>query len=115
MGPIALRGLLHRRRHQLAVLWVVFALGAVIAMHHSALSMSAMDHGVGMNAVAEMCVGVFAAVGAAVVAVALGILAVGRWRPAVMVASALVQVARAPAPCGRDGPGLLCLLCVCRC
>jgi hypothetical protein len=115
MGPIAIRGLLRRRRHQLAVPWVVFALGVAIAMHHSSPSMTGMDHDAGMGAVAEMCLAVFAAVGAAVVAVALGILALGRWRPALMLAPALLQVARTPAPRGRDGPALLRLLCVCRC
>jgi hypothetical protein len=115
MGPIAIGGLLRRRRHQLAVPWVVFALGVAIAMHHSSPSMTGMDHEAGMGAVAEMCLAAFAAAGAATVAIALGVLALGRWRPPLMLAPALPQVARTPAPRGRDGPALLCLLCVYRC
>lgn len=113
VSPIMIRRLLRRRRHQLAVLSTVFAFGALIAVHHSAPSMGDMDHG-GMGVVAQTCLGIFAAVGAAVVAVAVGIIMLARWRPVIMRVPATSAVTRAPAPRGRDGPALLCLLCVCR-
>lgn len=94
---------------------MIMALGAVIALHHSTLSMDDMHHGIDGGAVTEMCLGVFAAVGAAVLAVAFGIVALGRWRPALAFSPATLAVVRAPAPRGRDGPALLRLLCVCRC
>jgi len=57
------------------------ALGTVIALHHSTLSMGDMHHGMDAGSVAELCLGVFAAVGAAVIATTLAIVALGRWRP----------------------------------
>lgn len=91
------------------------ALGTVIALHHSVLSMGDMHRGMDAGSVAEMCLGVFAAVGVAVLAVAFGIIALGRWRPVLAFAPPTLAVGRAPAPRGRDGPALLRLLCVCRC
>ncbi|MDQ3848997.1 MAG: hypothetical protein M3296_00055 [Actinomycetota bacterium] len=109
MSPIAIRRL-GRRRHQLALIWVILVFGAVIAVHHSAISMAHNDHGTALGAVVEMCLGVCAAV----VAVAVGIVALGPRRPAVMFAPVVPAPVRTPAPRGRDGPGLLVVLCVCR-
>ena len=85
------------------------ALGAVIAVHHSVIA-SSMDHGtsMGMGAVSEMCPGVLAAVGAAVVAVAIGVLTPGRWRlPLSRVAAVVRLAARVPAVRVRDAPPCL--------
>jgi len=114
VSPLSIRTLLRRRR-QLALVAAIMALGAVIAVHHSTLPMDDMHHGMDVGTVAELCLGVFAAVGAAVVAIALGIVALGRWRPVLSLAPATLATVRAPAPRGRDGPALLRLLCVCRC
>jgi len=115
VSPLAIRRLLRRRRRQLALVAAIMALGAVIAVHHSTLPMDAMHQGMDVGTVAELCLGVFAAVGAVVVAIALGIVALGRWRPVLSLAPATLATVRAPAPRGRDGPALLRLLCVCRC
>lgn len=91
------------------------ALVAAIAVHHSALSTDDMHHGMDGGAVAEMCLGVFAAVGAAFAAVAFGIVAPRHRRPVFAFAPLPLPAVRGPAPRGRDGPDLLLLLCVCRC
>ena len=111
VSPLAIRRLLRRRRRQLALVGAIMALGAVIAVHHSTLPMDDMHHGMNDATVAELCLGVFAAV----VAIALGIVALGRWRTVLSLAPATLATVRAPAPRGRDGPALLRLLCVCRC
>jgi hypothetical protein len=100
----------HRRRVTLLV-----AVACVIVAHHSGLLMDMHHDDAGMGAVAEMCVAVFTAVGAALVAVGVAVLALGRWRPvsssaAIAAPSALhVPVARA-----RDGPAAVSFLCVSR-
>ena len=115
VSPIATRALLRRHRRRLALIGVVLALGAVIAAHHSPILMGDMHHSMGAGVIVELCLGVFAAVGAAVVAFALGAIALGRWRPVVVFAPAMLPGARVAEARGRDGPALLRLLCVCRC
>lgn len=94
---------------------MVFALGAMIAAHHSPVLIGDAHHPMGAGVIVELCLGVFAAVGAAVLAVALGVIALGRWRSAVVLAPAMLPGVRVPEARGRDGPALLRLLCVCRC
>ena len=94
---------------------MVFAVGAAIAAHHSPVLIGDTHHPMGAGVIVELCFGVFAAVGAAVLAVALGAIALGRWRPAVVFAPAMLPGARVPEARGRDGPALLRLLCVRRC
>jgi ABC-type anion transport system duplicated permease subunit len=65
------------RRHATGLL-LVLATGAAISAHHSGLGMGDM-HPDGMGSAIEMCLGAFTAVGAAVIAVAVGVLALGRW------------------------------------
>lgn len=115
VSPIAIRRLLRRRRHDLALVAAIVALSAAIAVHHSGMSIGDMDHDMGVGALVQMCLGVVVAIGAAVVAVALGIVELGRWRTPLVFAPATRSAARGPAPRTRDGPGLLRLLCVRRC
>ena len=90
------------------------ALAGAITAHHSGLPMNA-HYDMEMSAVAELCLGVFAAVGAALAAAALVILALGRWRPALFRIPAVELPARPVPPArARDGPELLSLLCVSR-
>ena len=102
------------RRHDAALL-VILAVGSAMAVHHSGIALGNMHHADGIDVAVELCVGVFTAVGTAVAVVALGMVALGRWRPA-MVACAvgLSQVAEAVGPRTRAGPALGLLLCVCR-
>ncbi len=94
----------------------LLVLATAIALHHSAIAMGdAMHDDHGMSAAIEMCLGVMTAVGTAVIAVALGVLALGRWRPArALMPTGLVVQAHPPLPRARAGPPLLCLLCVYR-
>jgi len=115
VSPIALRTQMRRWRDHAAALGLVLALVGVVAVHHAAPVMSNMHHGSDMVAMAEMCLGVFTAVGAAVVAVALGLLALKRWRRAILSCSrGVLEHPRAPQPRTRAGPALLLLLCVSR-
>ena len=109
-----IRGLLRRRRHHLALVTAIVALGAAIAAHHSMVPVGDGHHPIDVGAVAEMCLGVLAAVGAAVLAAALGSIEMGRWCPALVLAPLTLTSARIPESRGRDGPALLRLLCVCR-
>ena len=101
------------RRHA-AVLSLMLALAGAVSMHHAAPAMSDAHHGSDMVVMAEMCLGVFAAVSAAIVAVALGLIALGRWQPVSMLAAGVSQSTRPPEPRARAGPALLVLLCVSR-
>lgn len=92
---------------------VVIVLGIAIGLHHSGMAIGGMDDDHGMSAAIEMCLGMMTAVGAAVVAFALGVLALGRWRPTPTLTPVGLR-ARPPVPRARAGPVLLCLLCVSR-
>ena len=110
---MGLRGLARRCRGHLAALALVLALGGAITLHHTGVG--AVDAHRGMDAalVVETCLGAFAAVGAAVVAVAFGLVALGRWRPpADRLPVGVVTAVRGPEPRARPGPALLCLLCI---
>jgi hypothetical protein len=102
-------------RHAAGLL-LVLALGGAIAVHHGVMGLDGMHHD-GMGATVEMCLGVFTAVGAAVAAVALGVLALGRWRTplTLLPAGALtVRLAGRRGPEARAGPPPLSRLCVWR-
>ena len=116
VSPIALLACMRRWHRHAAVLGLLAALVCAIAVHHATPAMGAPHHDDDLAAVAEMCLGVFAAVGAAVVAVAFGLVSLGRWRPAALLTPAGTSpVARPPVPRSRAGPELLTLLCVSRC
>ncbi|MGI8624045.1 MAG: hypothetical protein ACR2NB_11315 [Solirubrobacteraceae bacterium] len=115
MGSIALRRLTRRHRRRAAGLLVAFALAGVVVLHHSGVATGDMHHGGMDSAMVEMCLGVFTAVGAAVVAVALGVFALGRWRIPPCGRGGRVHVARrSPEARARAGPPALHLLCVLR-
>ena len=117
MGPIAIRRELHRQRRRLAALGVVLICALAISVHHSGMAMSHGhdEMGMGVPAVAEMCLAAFTAVGAAIVFVALGAWGLGRWRPRPLLTPTSVPFAAdAPLARARGGPGLLLLLCVSR-
>lgn len=115
MSPIALRARLRRWRHHaaLAALWC--ALIAVLGLNHNAPAIGATHHDSEIIAVTEMCLGVFTAIGAAVIAVGLALSAFGRRRPAILHhPRGVLRIARLPLPRVRAGPTLLVLLCVSR-
>ena len=93
----------------------MLALGVGICVHHSGFVVGDMHDRHGMSAAIELCLGVMTAIGTAVMAIAFGVLALGRWRstPALNPVGLGLQ-ARAPDPRVRAGPPLLCLLCVSR-
>jgi hypothetical protein len=95
---------MHRVRRHAAGVLLAIALSGAIAAHHSGIAMGDMHHD-GMSAAIEMCVAAFTAVGAAVVAAAIGILALGRWLTTdeLFPAGGLVP-AGARAPEARAGP-----------
>jgi hypothetical protein len=115
VSPLAIRRLARRCRRRGAALLAVAAVGAAIAAHHSGVSEADMHHDGIANAAMELCLGVFVAVGTAVAAVAIGLLALGRWRPpAELRAVGLSGACSRPEPRARAGPALLMLLCVSR-
>ena len=94
----------------------VLLIAGSIAVHHGAMGLGDTHADMAMSAVAEFCLGVFTAVGAAIATVALGALRLGRWRPpAVLSASGLIAGAPVVVPRSRAGPVYLTFLCVSRC
>jgi hypothetical protein len=111
MSALAIRRAM--RRHAAGVL-IVLALGALIAVHHSDLAMSDMQHG-GIGAVVELCLGVVTAVGVAVAAVAVALHSLGRWgRPLRLLPIAAPIVRRRVTLEPRAGPSPQALLCIWR-
>jgi hypothetical protein len=114
VSALAIRSALRGQRRRLTVLLAVVVVAGAITAHHSGLLMD-MHHGAGMSSVVEICLGVFSAVGAALVAVSMGVLALGRWRPAgALWVPAMRRVAGAPTARTRHGPFVVCVLCVSR-
>lgn len=115
MSPLTIRRLMRRRRHHVAIAAAIMLTAAVVALHHSDIvsgDMGGMHHDGGTSMV-EMCVGSFAAVGAAVIAVVFGLFGLGRWpwlRPS--MPHQWSAIVRAPVPRARAGPDLLRLFCV---
>ena len=111
MGPLAMHRRLRRLRRGLAVVVLMLALGGAVTFHHGApVQMPGGHHGMDMGTVIELCLGAFSAVGAAIVAIAVGVLALGRWRPLPMsVAAGVLFAPHPPAPQARAGPAFLCV------
>lgn len=109
------RGIRRFGQRSASLLALLMIVGAVL-VHHSDLSMGDMHHDGEMKPIVmTICVGMLTAVGAVVVAVALGIYDLGRWpllraaRPYAAVCDRLPVWARA-----RAGPPPLLLICVSR-
>ena len=115
MSALAIRRLARRfRRHGTALL-AVLVVGSAVAVHHSGMSMGDMHSDGALGAAMELCLAVFVAVGAAVAAVGIGLLSLGRWRPPPdSRAMGLSLAIERPEPRARAGPALLSLLCVFR-
>lgn len=115
VGPIAVRQLIRRQRRHLAGLLVLVALAGAVAVHHSGMGMDDMDH-MTSGPAAAMCLGVAVVAGAAIALVAIGELALGRWRPAPVLNAALdARAAQPPGSRAREGPrARLPVLCVWR-
>lgn len=114
MSALAIRRTTHRMRRNAAAVLVVLALGAIIAVHHSAIVGGEMHHA-GMGSVIELCLGVFTAVGVAVAAVGLGRRRLGRWdAPARLLPLGVLVAARRLTLEPRAGPLGQPLLCVWR-
>ena len=102
----------YRARGALAVAAVLLA-GTLLGFHHTDVAAGQPHPGMDMGAVAEMCVAALTAAGAAVLVVAVGLIALGRWRPPLLMrADGARHAVRAPLSRARAGPGLLLLLCV---
>jgi hypothetical protein len=113
VNALRIRRSLRRHRRHLAVLAAVIALACAIAVHHSLMDMHQLD--AGMGAVAEMCLGVFTSVGAALAVAGWAVLALGRWRPGRMpLLGAALRVPSVPVARARHGPAAVCVLCVSR-
>jgi hypothetical protein len=105
--------MLQRYRRHLMASVAVLVCAAAITVHHSGLTTSEAHGGMDMGAAVEMCLAAFTAVGAAVLAVALGLISLGRWRPTrSLQLTAALWLAPSPMPRARAGPALLLLLCV---
>ena len=114
MSPLALRRVTRPLRRHAAGVLIVLALGALIAVHHSELAAADMDHG-GMGMVVELCLGVVAAVGVAVAAVAIALHWVRRWGgPLRLLRIAVPIVRRRLTLEPRAGPSPQALLCIWR-
>jgi len=114
VSSLAIRRRLRRHRRHIAVTAAVLALVLVIAAHHSSVFMD-MTHDMGMNTAVEMCLGVFTAVGTALVAAGVAVVALGRWRPVpARPAGYVPTMPDVPAARARHGPDAVSVLGVSR-
>jgi len=114
VSALRIRRQVRRQRRHLAAIVAVLVLSGVIAAHHRGMSMD-MHHDAGMSAVAQMCLGVFAAVGAALAAAGLSVIALSRWRPTLSLpAAGALRMPDVPVARARHGPAGVSVLCVCR-
>jgi hypothetical protein len=104
VGALVIQSRLRRLRRHGAAMLAVLAIGGAIAVHHSDFAMGGMDHH-GVGAALELCLGVFAMVGAGVAAVAIGLVSLGRWRPVRALAPAGLA-RRSSGPAGAAGPAV---------
>lgn len=96
----------------MAMLLAVVVVACAITAHHSGVPTD-MHHDTGMSPVVEMCLGVFTAVGAALLAVGVAVLVLGRWRAGRMLrAPVMRRVAMPPIARARHGPFAVRVLCV---
>ena len=89
-------------------------LGGLTAAHHGGPLMD-VPHDVGMSAAIEMCLAVFTAVGAAVIALGCTGLATGRRRATLkLLGSGPLTITPVPVARARHGPAAVSVLCVSR-
>jgi hypothetical protein len=101
------------RRHRAGVV-VALVVASAVAVHHGALAGDRMHDGMRAIAAVEMCLAVVA-VGTAVAAAGVALIAVIRLRPPLPVLPAGARIgASASRTWARAGPPLLTTLCVCR-
>lgn len=115
VSTLTIRRRIGRARCHSVAVTVVLALGLAVAIHHAGVAMGSMDHGMhddGPLTAMAMCAGALVAVGAVVVAVALGMVALGGCRPVSLhIASPRPMALALPEPRARAGPLLLIFLC----
>ena len=115
MGPIAIRRRLRRDRRRLGAIVAVVVCAGAIAAHHSGIALGGGHHEMDMSAAAGTCLAAFTAVGAAVVAVVIGLIALGRRHPPLRLTATSGRLARRPPRArARASPDLPLLLCVSR-
>ena len=114
VSALTIRRGLRRHRRDLALIATVVALAGLIAAHHRG-GLLEMDHEAGMGAIVEMCLGVFTAVGAVVVAAGLAVVVLRRHGslPTLLSAGA-GGVPRVPVARARHGPAAVSVLRVSR-
>ena len=115
MSAIAIRRRLQRHRRRFALSATLVVLAGALAIHHSGVEMDVgMHHDPMVGAVAQMCVGVFTAVGAALAAVGIGIIPL--WRRPVLAPPSFRRAVRMRSIAGRarHGPAAVSFLCVSR-
>ena len=110
VSALKIRRGLRRHRRDLALLAAIVTLSSLIAVHHSG-GLLEMDHDGGIGAIAEMCLGVFTAVG---VVLAAGAAVAVLKRERALHATGAGAVMRVPVARARDGPAVVCILCVSR-
>jgi len=114
VGSIAINRYLRRLGRGATALVLVLALGGAVALAHADPAMAGMHDAMAMSTL-EACVGVLTAVGAAVAAVCVGLIALGRWRTPPPLASGTWTVRSCVGRSrARAGPSLLPLVCVWR-
>jgi hypothetical protein len=117
VSPLGIRRYATRVRYRPRVLVAALLVALSIVAHHTAIgSFQDAHHRMDLGAVADLCLGVFTAVGATVAAVGVALVSRTRWRPMDTAGPLrLVAMPRTPAPRVRAGPELLLVLCVSRC
>lgn len=117
MGPTAVHRLICRSRRRLAGLLAALALASVVALHHSEMpmgDMGGMHHDPGAAMTMTVCLGALVALGAAVAAIAVGVLRLGRRRALTVLAPEALLRADLLRGLARAGPPGLPLLSVWR-
>lgn len=112
MGPIGIRRTLQHRLRRTTTVVAILLCGVALAAHHGGVGLGDAHHDGGVSDAMELCLAAFTAVGAAVVAITVGLIALGRWRPPGRMASVSFARVPPPLPRARAGPALVRLLCV---
>jgi len=114
VGPLTIRRHLQRHRRRIAMVAAVVVCASAVAAHHGAMAMGDAHHDMGASAAVEMCLAVVTAIGTAVIATMLGVIALGRWRPPLDLTPTVGRATSSPTSRSRAGPSVLRLLCVSR-